>query len=723
LPYGVIYKTVTINIVTINANIDLICYDTFFRECMYNKVWFPDRKERVKLWNNCDWKEAEEQLLDLQRNVAAAVTSSNDEAIRKSQHKILKSLDARMLAVRHASEASAGPGVDGVRLSNPADKFEMAMELGVDMKNYRASPTRLLVVTPKRGKQRNIKIPTMYDRALQALFAYTLAPVAEMKGDKKSFGFKRCRSAHDAHYHIMKIFGQKVDESYSDSEPPRYALLADVKACYESISHRWLLNNIPMNKNVLNQFLTAGHVFDGELFPSESHGISLGSSLSPYLANMTLDGLQSTIYRELYKHGELDYDGGNMIRFADDIVVSARSIKQAHEIKRIISRFLRVRGLALSPTKTKVVRVENGFDFLSRNYQRIDGMMFSRPSDAAVNEFELELSEYITAYRGSQQSLIEELNRKLIGWAGYHKYADAKDTFAYIDNVVDALLLKLCQTKHKTANIDYIIQRYFIKDIDGRRLYAVTDKQDIRIVRLAKMPTLDYRPINLSRNPYIEGDYNKELDKEREIAHATGKYRAVWVRQAGICFLCGSPILADQLKEIASMDANKPATGRNMAYVHIRCNHQRVDYYKTSQYIASNADITRLLENIAKKEIYLKKSFKFDALKEYLWMQSKHSVTLSFRQIVNIVGLLPPASSNLEWWHKHWPGSMRQAGYESGYLPMRVNLNRRTVTFQRSNSDASTVRIPEVFLKGKVPADAATELERFFEYVRKKYGI
>lgn len=175
---------------------------------------------------------------------------------------------------------------------------------------------------------------------------------------------------------------------------------------------------------------------------------------------------------------------------------------------------------------------------------------------------------------------------------------DASDTFAYIDNVVDALLLNLCHLKHRRANTEYIIERYFIKDNDGKSLYAVKDKQDIRIVRLAKMPMLNYMPTNLRRNAYIDGDFGKALDKEREIAHATGKYRAVWTRQDGACYLCNSPILADQQKEIMPMDCNKPPTGKNMAYVHRRCNHKRVDYYKTSQYIASTADITRLLEGI-----------------------------------------------------------------------------------------------------------------------------
>lgn len=367
-----------------------------------NYFWFPDKKERAKLWNNWNWQEAEEHLLEMQRKVASAATSKDSALLKAAQQEILQSLGARMLAVRHASETSSGPGIDGVHLSRPADKMQMAMGLREDIKNYKATPTRLLVVQPKRGKERSIKIPIIYDRAMQTLYAYTIAPVADIKGDKKSFGFKRCRSAMDAHHYVMKIFSDSIDGEGLFEKAPEYIVLTDVKACYESITHRWLMNNIPMDKNVLQEFLKAGHVFDGEFFPAESHGISLGSGLSPYLANMTLDGLQNVIYQGLYEQGAVDWNGGNMVRFADDIIVSARTKNQAYDIMGIISRFLRVRGLMLSPTKTKVVKAENGFDFLSRHYQRVDGMIFSRPSDSAVADFKMELTgcqRYFCLYR------------------------------------------------------------------------------------------------------------------------------------------------------------------------------------------------------------------------------------------------------------------------------------------------------------------------------------
>lgn len=147
-----------------------------------NKFDTLPKKECANLWNSLDFEVAERTLFAMQQKLAAA---ANDETlIRACQLEILKSLDAEVLAVRHATSTSAGPGVDGVRLSFSVDKMQMAFELGEDIKNYKASHTKLLKVQPKRSKERNIKIPTMYDCALQVLYSYTLAPIAQVKGNR-----------------------------------------------------------------------------------------------------------------------------------------------------------------------------------------------------------------------------------------------------------------------------------------------------------------------------------------------------------------------------------------------------------------------------------------------------------------------------------------------------------------------------------------------------------
>ena len=135
-------------------------------------------------------------------------------------------------------------------------------------------------------------MPTAYDKAMQALYAFSLDPVAESTADKKSFAFRKGRSIYDAHACLCRAL--------EGTGAPEWIVRADVRACYDSLSQEWLLAHIPMDRKVLREFLKAGVAFGGELFPTEV-GISQGASLSPILGNMALDGLQAYLYEQLYR--------------------------------------------------------------------------------------------------------------------------------------------------------------------------------------------------------------------------------------------------------------------------------------------------------------------------------------------------------------------------------------------------------------------------------------
>lgn len=125
--------------------------------------------------------------------------------------------------------------------------------------------------------------------------------------------------------------------------------------------------------------------FCRELFPAEETGISLGANLSPLLGNMVLDGLQKYLYDHLYPNGgRIDYPHGNMIRWADDILITARTEQRARKILSLLESFLEMRGLTLSRSKTKIANIKGGVTFLSRTYIKKDGIVRSYPSDEAV---------------------------------------------------------------------------------------------------------------------------------------------------------------------------------------------------------------------------------------------------------------------------------------------------------------------------------------------------
>ena len=303
---------------------------------------------------------------------------------------MVKDLGIRCLAVKKIveSKAGAGAGVDGIKWTKPLEMMRAAIKLSD--KNYRASPLRAIKFKSKnRNKTRTSHMLTYFDRAMSVLHGFTLLPVTEALADENSFGFRPDRSTQDAHACILSAL-----RGYN---APLYVVCADVKAFYANVRHSWLLEHMPMDKNVLSEFLNSGIVFDGELFPSDDVGISEGSNISPYLGNFCLDGLQSYIYQGLNENETKikDRADGRMIRFADDILVTIRDEKTGHKVLDILKEFLEARGLRLSPNKTKISLVADGFTFLSRTYVRKNDLIYSYPAEEAVERFIAELRSTI----------------------------------------------------------------------------------------------------------------------------------------------------------------------------------------------------------------------------------------------------------------------------------------------------------------------------------------
>ena len=157
-------------------------------------------------------------------------------------------------------------------------------------------------------------------------------------------------------------------------------VIADIRAFYESAAHRWMIDHIPMNKTMLRKFLKAGVVRNGDLFDT-NEGMSMAISISPLLANMMLDGLQTYLYDHLYPGAKKrGYANGEVYRWADDILITADTWDQGERIVEIITEFLAERGLGLNQEKTKIKRVSKGFTFMSRTYQKTGDTLVVRLS-------------------------------------------------------------------------------------------------------------------------------------------------------------------------------------------------------------------------------------------------------------------------------------------------------------------------------------------------------
>src|SRR5579872_2063009 len=184
-------------------------------------------------------------------------------------------------------------------------------------------------------------------RAMQALYALALNPIAETTADPHSYGFRKERSPADAMAYCFTLLAR-------GSSPP-WVLEGDIKGCFDAISHTWLLTHIPMEKAMLEKWLKAGFIEQKILYPTEA-GTPQGGICSPVLANMALDGLEGVL-REKYPTNTRRGAQAkvHIVRYADDFLISGSS--QAlleQEIKPLVEDFMRERGLELSQERTVI---------------------------------------------------------------------------------------------------------------------------------------------------------------------------------------------------------------------------------------------------------------------------------------------------------------------------------------------------------------------------------
>lgn len=688
-------------------------------------IEFPD-EYLARQWDEMDWNAAEEKLALLQERLTIAAYRHNDKEIENIQKRIVRDVNIKCLAVRHVCSSTMSPGVDKVKWKTSADKMRAAMSL--TSKGYHASPLRQILITAKNtGKERRPRLPTYYDRAMNVLYGYSLIPVTEAMAERKSFAFRPGRSTQDAHEYVLAAI--------KGATAPEIVVYGDIHAYYSHIQHSWLLKNVPMDKRVLSEFLNAGIVFAGELFPSEDEGISEGSNISPYLGNFVLDGLQKHIYMGIHSTtAPNDYANGNLIRFADDILITVRTEEDAKKALSALNAFLEERGLTLSEGKSGIAHVKDGFTFLSRTYIKQNGVVRSYPSDRAVDRFIDDLVTTIQTNKKSQRELILLLNRKLKGWAGYHRYTDALPAFRKVDTAVQTALLEAAVKQHPRMQTAKVISKYWYKEPNGRHCYALSDDKSIRVIRLEDTLLLTHNKIKTNANPFAERDYAEHRTHAREIQNVTGRYKAIWERQNGRCFYCGRLILPDQSRTTVPLNLHKPPSIKNSVYIHKMCETNEFQIVSTMEDISllRPYDVYNILNGIAepKPKGRVKKPIQPDwkhyKLKEYFAKAKAASITLTFEKIEEIDGrpLPPSARKNRDWWYRRENcNMMAEAWLTEGYTMRNLDMQKEKITLHRDESGVSKLVIPDVLTSGKLPDNAVYELETHMAYVIKKYGL
>lgn len=668
------------------------------------------------LWESYDFEKAEEVIFKMQCDLTKATFNNDNKKRIEIQEKIVNSSEAKMLAVKQVSEnAKTSSGIDGILWEKASDKMKAAISLNSG--EYKSSPLRQYVFyDQKSGKERKVGIPTIYDRAMQVLYFYSLEPVAEARADRKSFAFRKGKSLEQMHAHIIKTL--------SGTDAPEWILVSDIKSYYDSISHKWIMQNIPMDKQVLNQFLKSKYVFNGELFDTDT-GISLGCNISTLIGNMTLDGLQKELYK-MQEGEEIDFYNGYCLRFADDILVTTRTREDAVKAQEIIKEFAFKRGLKLAENKTKIVNIKQGFDFISRFYYKSDGRIKCVPSKNAIEKFKEEMNFLIfnNKDRWTTKELIDNINRKITGFTTYHKVEESQEAFRHLDVIINALLLKMAKENHPTYTVNQLKCKYWEKDAEGRYVFSTPDKRNRFVKNMADTILIDEKPMDLKKNVFLDREYFNQLEDNRNIQNITGKYRKVFDMQDGKCYFCSKDIKIKDEKKIIFKNKKGDKTCRNLAYIHADCENQLITKIKTTDSIDSMITARELFKQITNDKKKQERNSKFKNLSVFFHNTRRNKVKLSFITIEKILGfkLCDSAYKYKSYFSNKKSGMINRAWTSQGFEIENVDMDKQEIEFKRVQVKKK-INVPNVLYKTNLPDEAIYEANNFFIHFLEKYRL
>jgi len=385
---------------------------------------------------------------------------------------------------------------------------------------------------------------------MQALHLLALDPVVETTADRNSYGFRQRRSCADAIEQCFKAL------KWANTQ---WVLEGDIKSCFDKISHEWLLAHVPMDRGILQKWLKSGYM-EKHVFHETADGTPQGGIASPALANFALDGLER-ILKEKYPTGKRIksfgglYPAVNLIRYADDFVITSRSKDLlVEEVRPLVEQFLRERGLELSPEKTVITHVTNGFDFLGQNVRRYPNRkLLIKPSRKNIKTFLDGIRRTIrTGLQASAADLISELNPKIRGWANYHRHIVSKRTFARVDSVIFFTLWRWARRRHPNKGPRWLKSRYFesrrgqVWSFFGETYEGDGQLSKVWLQRAASTPIKRHVKVKSEANPY-DPAYETYFE-EREGAHLLESFRGsrmlryLWYEQRGLCLVCNERI-------------------------------------------------------------------------------------------------------------------------------------------------------------------------------------
>lgn len=526
------------------------------------------------VWHGINWAGCHRRVRSLQNRIVQAVQAGAWRKVKRLSYLLVNSFSGRALAVKRVTEnrGKKTAGMDGELWDTPEKKAKGTERIR-NWKGYRPVALKRIYIPKKNGKRRPLSIPAMEDRARQALWLQALQPIAETQADPNSYGFRPRRQCADAIDQCFKVLRQEASSGW--------ILEGDIEGFFDHIAFSWIEAHIPINPKVLGQWLRSGFIDQEQWFPSEA-GVPQGGIISPVISNQVLDGLEAVVHgtpRERRDHQV------HFVRWADDFIVTATTREfLEHTVLPRINAFLAERGVRLSPSKTLITPIEQGFDFLGqtlRKHPRPNGKpakLQITPSKASLDAVKAKIKTLCRKARGAKpEQLIDKLNPVLRGWANYHRHVICAESFSKLDSFVWRRLYRWAKSRHPNKTGQWIAQRYF--SLEKGRAWWFTDphtgKQVIRVQATVKAQR--HVKIRGAANPFDRQwkHYFHNRDRQMKWQTSSNSYRAILARQKGRCPVCRQIIEYDDELDLHHGDGNHQNNVRdNLWLLHPNCHRQ-----------------------------------------------------------------------------------------------------------------------------------------------------
>ncbi|MEW1722833.1 group II intron reverse transcriptase/maturase [Streptomyces sp. NPDC093109] len=500
-------------------------------------------------WQSVDWNTAEEDVRRLRQRIFAASRKGDLKKVRNLQKLMLRSRSNALVAVRRVTEINAGrktPGVDGYTVLRDSSKAALPEWTQSRVETWKPMPVRRVYVAKSNGKQRPLGIPTIRDRAMQALVLNALEPEWEARFEPRSYGFRPGRGCHDAIEAIFHVARGRLSKR-------RWVLDADLAAAFDRIDHQRLIASLATfpARELVRAWLKAGVIENGTFAPT-AEGTPQGGVISPLLLNIALHGMEEAAgvrYRTDGIHtGKTAPGSPVLIRYADDYVALCHSYDQAQEVKARLADWLAPRGLAFNEEKTSIVHLDEGFDFLGYNVRRYKGSkLLIKPSSAAVARFRNRLRNKLRMLRGTNAlEVITVLNPILRGWAAYYRNGVSKRVFSDVDDYLWWAVFRWAARTHPNKSKKWISERYFgAFNPASQARWIFGDRASGRyLTKLAWTPIVRHVMVNGNASPDDPelAEYWAQRRRKHKPPLSDVRIRMMQ-RQRGKCPLCGEYLL------------------------------------------------------------------------------------------------------------------------------------------------------------------------------------